>query len=307
MKQESFGELIYRLRKAKKMTQEELCGDICSASTISKIENGSQVPNRQTFQKLMERLGQPDYFYGDYFSPTQQQWECHQQQFLMKLEFGQIEQAEESLWLLKQICQEEKEDLRKHQTYELYSLMWRQQYECQRFHYREICERLIRLTYPEYSWDYFMTREYFEWENLLLFNNLAMGFYWENKIQQACAIWIKMLLFLEGYATASSQFWKRKSVICHNLSLACLELQRMEEAKHFHKQGMMALQKSGSFPMYLHYLQMQMQISKISHEKQEYEKRKELMEQLLMLSKFYGYDLGSREDFMVYPKGICVW
>ena len=55
----TFGEVIRSIRKAKGMTQEEVAEGICSTSSLSKMENGSQVPSRQRFQKIMERLGSP--------------------------------------------------------------------------------------------------------------------------------------------------------------------------------------------------------------------------------------------------------
>jgi transcriptional regulator with XRE-family HTH domain len=44
-------------RKSLSITQEQLCRDICSAETLSRIENGSQNPNRDTYELLMERMG----------------------------------------------------------------------------------------------------------------------------------------------------------------------------------------------------------------------------------------------------------
>ena len=41
----TFGEVIRSIRKAKGMTQEEVAEGICSTSSLSKMENGSQVPS----------------------------------------------------------------------------------------------------------------------------------------------------------------------------------------------------------------------------------------------------------------------
>lgn len=51
------GALIYENRTRLKITQEELCDGICTPTTLSKIENGVQLPRRKTFEALVQRLG----------------------------------------------------------------------------------------------------------------------------------------------------------------------------------------------------------------------------------------------------------
>ncbi|MCI9136559.1 MAG: helix-turn-helix domain-containing protein [Lachnospiraceae bacterium] len=51
------GIVIRRNRLALHMTQEDLCDGICDTQTISRIENGKQNPGKDTYRKLMERMG----------------------------------------------------------------------------------------------------------------------------------------------------------------------------------------------------------------------------------------------------------
>ena len=51
------GEVIKRTRESLGLTQEALCDGICSVETLSRIENGRNVPSRSNFQALMERMG----------------------------------------------------------------------------------------------------------------------------------------------------------------------------------------------------------------------------------------------------------
>jgi len=51
------GDIIRTGRMAGKMCQEELSFGICSTSSLSRIENGEQIPYRVTYEQLMERLG----------------------------------------------------------------------------------------------------------------------------------------------------------------------------------------------------------------------------------------------------------
>ena len=51
------GELIRDARERQKYSQEELSYGICTTSTLSRIENGLQVPGRKILEGLMQRLG----------------------------------------------------------------------------------------------------------------------------------------------------------------------------------------------------------------------------------------------------------
>lgn len=51
------GDIVRMTRKSLGITQEQLCNDICSAETLSRIENGNQTPTRDTYELLMERMG----------------------------------------------------------------------------------------------------------------------------------------------------------------------------------------------------------------------------------------------------------
>ncbi len=51
------GDIVRMTRKSLSITQEQLCDEICSTETLSRIENGSQNPSRDVYELLMERMG----------------------------------------------------------------------------------------------------------------------------------------------------------------------------------------------------------------------------------------------------------
>lgn len=51
------GDIVRMTRKSLSITQEQLCASICSVETLSRLENGSQNPTRDTYELLMERMG----------------------------------------------------------------------------------------------------------------------------------------------------------------------------------------------------------------------------------------------------------
>ncbi len=71
---ETLGDVIRELRKAKKLTQEELAEGICSSVSLSRIENGIQMPSSQTLERLLQRLGTSLYqICNIYYENDQQQ------------------------------------------------------------------------------------------------------------------------------------------------------------------------------------------------------------------------------------------
>ena len=59
------GKLIKEFRTRRKISQEELSFGLCAVSTLSKIENGKQIPNKKLAESLLNRLGFSVPF-GDY-------------------------------------------------------------------------------------------------------------------------------------------------------------------------------------------------------------------------------------------------
>lgn len=57
----TLGEIIYDLRKKAGLTQEALAEGICSPISVSRIENGNQMPSGKVLEKLLERLGTGTY------------------------------------------------------------------------------------------------------------------------------------------------------------------------------------------------------------------------------------------------------
>ena len=51
------GDIVRMTRKSLSITQEELCLDICSVETLSRVESGRQNPSKDVYELLMERMG----------------------------------------------------------------------------------------------------------------------------------------------------------------------------------------------------------------------------------------------------------
>lgn len=61
MEKNTLGEIIHHLRKKAGLTQEALADGICSPVSISRIENGKQMPSGKVLEQLLARLGTSTY------------------------------------------------------------------------------------------------------------------------------------------------------------------------------------------------------------------------------------------------------
>ncbi len=55
------GDIIRSLRKRAHLTQEGLAEGICSPVSVSRIENGTQMPSSAVLEALLDRLGTSTY------------------------------------------------------------------------------------------------------------------------------------------------------------------------------------------------------------------------------------------------------
>lgn len=60
MKVRYLGEIVRRKRKQLGLRQDQVCGGLCSAMTLSRFESGKQTPSRDCVVAILQRLGLPD-------------------------------------------------------------------------------------------------------------------------------------------------------------------------------------------------------------------------------------------------------
>lgn len=61
------GQMIRELRKKLQLSQENMAYGICSVQKYSRIESGKDAPTELEFSGLMNRLGEPQLYYGDFY------------------------------------------------------------------------------------------------------------------------------------------------------------------------------------------------------------------------------------------------
>lgn len=103
MSNNTMGEIIRSLRKRAHMTQEELAEGICSPISVSRIENGTQMPSGTVLEALLSRLGTSTYQICNIYYQTDKQLAFGQEadRVAELLRSGQLSEAKDRLAALE--------------------------------------------------------------------------------------------------------------------------------------------------------------------------------------------------------------
>lgn len=106
MQKNSLGDTLRELRKQKRLSQEDLAEGICSTVSISRIENGNQIPSQPVLEALLEKLGTGLYQICNvyYRSEKQQDFEERAQTVIDLADEENVDRAWDELKLLQQDC-----------------------------------------------------------------------------------------------------------------------------------------------------------------------------------------------------------
>lgn len=92
-----YGKFLRAERKYRGLRQADIADGICSVDTISRIENGSQIPTATIFSMCMERLGVSGFSYGDFFDSASVRMYELRQTIRLCFDFEDMEGAVDAL------------------------------------------------------------------------------------------------------------------------------------------------------------------------------------------------------------------
>lgn len=260
MKELTFGEVIRGIRKAKGMTQEEVAEGICSASSLSKMENDSQVPSRQKFQKIMERLGETGYSYAYFFSIRDIEKQQMRRELMSALEFGRVEQAEKLLWNARRSVPEA--DKTERQFWKTGELLWRQMYTEVLEDYTLRCVELFQMTRAWPDWSASSREQSFTKVEILLMNNAGLGYFWEQRYREALQIFLHLYYILERDRKRMVDYERKKAVLCGNITICFAGMGLIQEAWRYYEKGLCCVREQGGVLLYLQLLRIRLDLCK---------------------------------------------
>lgn len=183
MQKNSLGDTLRQLRKEKGLSQEDLAEGICSAVSISRIENGNQIPSQPILEALLEKLGTGLYQICNvyYRSEQQQDFEEKAQAIIYLGDEENMEQAWQELRQLEKDCPD---DTRSRQICWMVEATLRLQcHDTDPQHYP--LEDTLALTQNALA----LTRPNLDYENL---PSTVLTLYEVNLLHIVVAIWVGM-------------------------------------------------------------------------------------------------------------------
>lgn len=103
------GDIIRSLRKQAGLSQEELADGICSAVSISRIENGVQMPSSAVLDKILAKLGAGTYQICNIYYRNEKQlaFEKNVQEIKQLISQGKLSEANDKLETLKDFAKDD--------------------------------------------------------------------------------------------------------------------------------------------------------------------------------------------------------
>lgn len=188
----AIGNVIYENRIRKKITQEELGCGICTAVTLSRIENGVQMPRRKTFEALMQRLGLYKQYY---FLPiTNEEMERSNLEYEITRKLSLKEYDIKELLVQYKNCSSEMDHMEE-QFYIYASALMLKNNKSDIEKMTELLLKAITLTIPNFSLKSLNRSRFLTFDEITIINNIAINYHYLDKQEDAK----KLLIYLKDY------------------------------------------------------------------------------------------------------------
>lgn len=256
------GNLIRQMRMEQGMTQEVLAEDICTASYLSRVENGSQIPSRRIYQLLMERLGESGSFYDHEQEEREVMILCCR--LLQQLQLWQVEHVDEQLWRLRMMETAEEPQVR--QFYRMASVIWH--YMSRAITKEQYLDRCADILAETVSAEDLLARSEEDIRDLSkveiwILNNLAIGYMWRREYKESLLLLYRLYHHL--LSEKEMMWWgsRTKAVLCNNMAVCLLEIQKPKKAIEYCRKGLQHLSCEGGILLVLHILRVQMEAERM--------------------------------------------
>ena len=232
----SVGRKIQEERKRKNVSQQDLCMGICSISTLSRIENGTQKPTLKVEEALLERLGcgteNLSFFAGE------EEIKKHRLEIELGLLMMNRNPLETELTLYKELISSSPADklytqfaLLAEAVYSLYSGKWSLD------KVKDQLEKAICLTIPNFMEKELADIKLLTLTEITLLNNLGIVQHKQEKYPEAMQIWRYLITYLEKGDLSVDTMRHKYPMLIVNLTKLLVETNNSIEALEFINKG----------------------------------------------------------------------
>lgn len=221
------GDFIREKRLRKGYTQEEVSFGICTTASLSRIENGLQMPGRYMLDKLMERLGYENSVFDMFVSKEDMELYETVQEMVRNIADDDYDELEVQIAKMEELTQNApkleqqylifaKGQLKKHRGGEAKEVM-------------DLYMQAIHITLPEFDGKTPLHQNLLTFDEITIINNIAMQYAREENFEDA----LRLGFWLKEYMEEKMMDGKQKAVkypmIVYNLSNWLGDMKRFED------------------------------------------------------------------------------
>ena len=234
MEKNTLGETIYHLRRKAGLTQEALADGICSPVSISRIENGKQMPSGKVLEQLLARLGTSTYQLCNIYYENECQSSLRQtlDEISEQVSAGEFIQAKKTLQQLST----EKMDIANLQYTKMIHVAIRMHDGAADEQMEDELTNALHLTKPDIDFNDFR-RELFSPTEANILVMLTAAKYMAGKNLEAIRIGEEILFALERNHSRLSDYKVLQINLAHNLSQILQDEGRYQEALLYAKKA----------------------------------------------------------------------
>lgn len=254
----TIGEVLKETRERRKCSQEEVCYGICTPSTLSRIENGMQIPGRRILEALTQRLGITDNLYTTYMGKSELELYETGKRLMRSIGHGKYKKAELFVQQMEQqLKQMENRDcnVRMEKQYLMFAKAILQKHDgAEKQKVLEMMLEAVRITISDFDGVHIKNR-FLTYQEITILNNISCIYHEMGKVLEAFQIIVVLKEYMEKHFVDEEEKAKKYPMIIQNMVSWLSEEGRYEDALPLCESGLECCIEYGKmkvFPMLMY-------------------------------------------------------
>ena len=232
----TIGEMIFETRMSRGYSQEELSFGICSTSSLSRIENNSQVPGKRLFDALMQRMGVSISIYSAFISKKEMEIYRLIQELAWKLENFEFVNVDVLMQELERRISGTDILEKQYLIFARASMIRRNGAPCEAV--MGTLLEAIRLTMPDFAKRQNIRNRLLTFDEITILNSIALEYYNMGQQEQGLKLLYELKDYLEEHVIDEEEKAKKYPMILNNIAWRVGELGNHWEAYRISNMGM---------------------------------------------------------------------
>ena len=231
----TIGDMVFDTREARGYSQEALSFGICSTSSLSRIENNSQVPSKRVFDALMQRMGMSMSIYSAFVSRREMEIYRLIQELVWRLESQDYTSVDALIQELESRISDADVLEKQYLIFAKASMMKRNGEPSE-----VVLEKLleaIQLTMSDFEERKNIRNRLLTFDEITVFNSIALEYYNMGQQEQGLKLLYELKNYLEEHVIDEEEKAKKYPMILYNIAWRVGEMGNHWEAYQINSIG----------------------------------------------------------------------